>query len=42
VQTAAVLNAWSPFANFTNTSGALTFTNPANSSVKFFRLKSFP
>ncbi len=42
LQTAAVLNAWSSFANFTNTSGTLTFTNPVNSSAKYFRLKSFP
>ncbi|HXI70814.1 MAG TPA: fibronectin type III domain-containing protein [Verrucomicrobiae bacterium] len=42
LQTAVVLNAWSPLANFTNTSGTLTFTNNANSSVKFFRVKSYP
>lgn len=42
LQTAAVLNAWSPLVNLTNTAGNLTVTNPANSSAKFFRVKSFP
>jgi hypothetical protein len=43
LQTAAVLNAWSPRATLTNTSGTLLFTNPgAAAAATFFRLKSFP
>jgi hypothetical protein len=42
LQTAAVLNAWSPLATLTNTSGALNVTNAANSPATFFRVKSFP
>lgn len=42
VQTAAVLNVWSPLANLTNTSGTMNFTNLANTPTKFFRIKSFP
>jgi hypothetical protein len=43
LQTAAVLNAWGPLANFTNVTGTLTFINAiSNAPVGFFRVKSFP
>ena len=43
LQTAAVLDVWGALTNLTNTTGAVEFTDTTtNSSVKFYRLKSFP
>lgn len=42
LQTAAVLNAWSPQLTFTNTSGTVILTNSTTNAAQFFRVKSFP
>jgi hypothetical protein len=43
LQTAAVLNAWGPLANLTNTTGAFEFSDSmTNSAAKFYRVKTFP
>ena len=42
LQTAAVLNEWSPLLNFTNATGTVAFTNGLAGPANFFRVKSFP
>ena len=42
LQTGPALGAWSPLLNFTNTTGAVTLTNPVTADAQFFRVKNYP